>query len=116
MSDLFRDDAGGMSIDAEVLNAVQGPALTEALGFRIEQIMKHGHSRATDAQRPIDWLVREAVRRLQAAADQVSGPRDRVNLVVGRRNVLKAAMMALAAADRIQLDQDEADKARGELL
>lgn len=85
----------------EILSALRGPAVRSVLEVRVEQMVKHGHTAEHDAMLPIGWLPNEARQTILAATDVLCGIQERRDLKVGRRRLVKAAAMLLAAIDRL---------------
>lgn len=96
---------------AEELRAIAtGPAMRSVIEARIEQIVKHGHTPAADADLPIKLLPSHARNMITDAFDLLD-PGQRRNLTVARRRLAKSAAMLLAAIDRVDV---EIAKAGGE--
>jgi hypothetical protein len=88
---------------AEELRAlVTGPAVRAVLEARIEQVVKHGHTPAKDAELPIKHLPAHARSMIVDTLDLLEGPRR--NLVVGKKRLAKAAAMLLAAIGRVDFE------------
>ena len=84
---------------AELLAALQGPAVRSVLELRLEQMVKHGHTLEGDLDLPHGWLANDARIRLQSALDLINAGPERRNLPVARRRVAAAAALCLAAID-----------------
>lgn len=89
--------------DADDLVAiVTGPALKAVVLARVEQVAKHGHTPARDADLPIKHLPHHARSMIIDTVDLLEGPHR--NLVVARRRLAKAAAMLMAAVDRVDIE------------
>ncbi|HEY0149882.1 MAG TPA: hypothetical protein VGB70_12875 [Allosphingosinicella sp.] len=96
----------------ELINAVSGPAVRAAIDRRIEQAVKHGHSRAADLRLPVKQLVKEARDRLNAALELL----DSVSLERRQQALLKVEIalgLGLAAHDRVSADIGKASREEG---
>jgi hypothetical protein len=69
----------------------------------------HGHTAATDAERPIACFGDDLVRRSIECRD-VLIPGDRQNLDVGYRRAARLAAYAIAAMRRIRIEQERTRK------
>lgn len=90
------------------------PIATGGLGDVLRERIRHatdlGYDRDHDDALPVDWLARQAGNRMTIAIDRLaSGPRR--DLAGGRKSLVQAAALALAAIDRIDraATQDGAD-------
>jgi hypothetical protein len=88
-------------LDMDVMNS---PNIAAILAKRLEQASKHGHSPADDAQLPLDYLVKEAIRALTTARENIIGIHGEINLTRAQSYLHKAGGLNFAAADRLDLE------------
>lgn len=88
----------------EFINAVSGPAIRAAADKRCEQIVRNGHSRASDAEVPADKLLHNAARRLHDAAELVAYTATPDRIESARIKLEAGLALALAAWDRLALE------------
>lgn len=81
------------------------PDLEAVLAALDEQEGKHGHSAASDAERPIAHFASAIVQRSIEAAD-VMRPGTHQNLHVAYRRLARDAALAIAAMRRIRIEQE----------
>lgn len=86
----------------ELATIVAGAATRAVLEARIEQVVKHGHTPAADADLPLKQLPANARSMIIDTLDLLEGPHR--NLVVARRRLAKACAMLLAAIDRVDVE------------
>jgi hypothetical protein len=85
----------------EIVNAIHGQAARAVAARRIEQIVKHGHTRESDRDREPDRLLREAEKRLHDARDRLACPDGRATAL---RKIEIAAAMLLALHDKLSAE------------
>jgi len=91
----------------QLLAAIQGPAMRMVIEARVDQIVKRGHTRDSDAMLPIGWLSRRAHDMVQAATDNIDGTLERRNLPIAKARLARAAALCLAAIDRLNMIKEE---------
>jgi hypothetical protein len=89
---------------AELLAALQGSAMRAVMHMRIEQMVKHGHSRESDAMLPLLWLPKQAADHARNACDRVGVTGQGRNLAAAKKALARSAALALAAIDRIDFE------------
>lgn len=93
------DGNAPLSRAAELLAALQGPAVRAVLEKRAEQIVSHGKSLQQDLEYPPCWLANNARARLQDAVDAINAAPAKRDLVLARRRTVAALAVGLAAVD-----------------
>lgn len=93
--------AAGPSLLDRLRDAWASPAIAAFVQRRAEQILRHGHSRAADRDRPAAHLVAQAKARLADAIDHADSPEGRA---IALRKIEIAGALLMAAHDRISGD------------
>jgi hypothetical protein len=86
---------------AEIHNALGGPALAAFAHRRLEQLLKHGHTREADLALPAGQLLRQALPRIHDAIDR-AGCADGIEVALAK--VAIAGGLLAAAWDRISAE------------
>lgn len=83
-----------------LLRVMKGEALCLVNSFRIEQIVKHGHSDEADQNEPVSRLPKAARDTINAVLEDLMMPRE-TGMPLAYKHMAKAAAMLLAGMDRI---------------
>lgn len=113
-------EADPAAIDAALQAALASGAIAEVHARRCEQITKHGHTPASDANKTVAMLARKVQDYAGTAIDHCGhGHTVRAErLQYARKHIITAAALAVALIDRIdadlaQLAQEELDQKGG---
>jgi hypothetical protein len=85
---------------ATLVRVMQCEALCVTNKYRIEQIVKHGHSDEADANEPVSRLPKAARDLTNAALEDLMLPKE-TGIPLAYKRMAKAAAMLLAGMDRI---------------
>ncbi len=98
---------------ATLVRVMRGDALCLVNTFRIEQIVKHGHSDEADQNEPVSRLPKAARDMITAVLEDLLMPKE-TGIPLAYKHMAKAAAMLLAGMDRIapELHRIEAEQLR----